>query len=200
MLHGEQRDGIFGHGPYSLSDGTTLYFKEFNDLRNDYLPWARTSVSNLLGNVVFAFAATDVTVTCDLWGTSVIEPQELGDRLKAVAVLTNEHGTIRALTDAEVIEVQQRLLSAQEELYIRAIEWDDRYKIAYAGPLFANHIKPFFDIAGMDGEASRQLLESFEAISDKLVDHYMGAEIPSFWSHIMSAPADEIYWPLSERV
>ncbi len=199
MLHGEQRDGIFGHGPYLLSDGTTLYFKEFNDLRNEYLPWAQTSVSNLLDNVIFAFAATDVTVTCDFWGTSYIEPGELGDRLKAVAVLTNEHGTIRALTDEEVNEVQQCAISAQTELYLRAIEWDDRYKISYAGPLFANHIKPFFDIAGMDGEASQQLLESFITISDKRVDHYLGADIPSFWSHIMSAPADEIYWPLSER-
>ena len=36
ILHGEQRDGIFGHGPYDLGDGRVLFVKEFNDLRNDY--------------------------------------------------------------------------------------------------------------------------------------------------------------------
>ncbi len=199
MLHGEQRDGIFGHGPYPLPDGTTLFFKEFNDLRNDYLPWAQTSVSNLLDNVVFVFAATDITVTCDLWGTSYIEPNELGDRLRAVAVLTNEQGTIRPLTLTEVSEVQQRAISAQEELYLQAIEWDDRYKIAYGGPLFANHIRPFLDIAGVDGEAGKHLLETFLTVSDELADHYLGAEIPTMWQHLMSAPTGEIYWPLSER-
>jgi len=199
LLHGEQRDGIFGHGPYHLADGTVLFFKEFNDLRNDYLPWAQTSVSNLLDNVVFAYAAKDVTVSCDLWGTSYIEPRELGDRLQSVAVLTNERGTIRELSDEEIKEVQQRAISAQEELYLRAIEWDDRYKIAYAGPLFANHIKPFFDIAGIKGDASDRLLETFMTISNQRLDHYIDAEIPEAWGHITSAPAAEIYWPLSTR-
>ena len=38
VLHGEQRDGVFGHGPYPGEGGRTIVVREFNDLRNDYLP------------------------------------------------------------------------------------------------------------------------------------------------------------------
>ncbi|MGH2938817.1 MAG: hypothetical protein ACRDPE_11945 [Solirubrobacterales bacterium] len=69
LLHGEQRDGIFGHGPYDLGDGTVLYCREFNDLRNDDLPWAATEVRNWVGNVVVAYVARDVEVICDMFGS-----------------------------------------------------------------------------------------------------------------------------------
>ena len=39
VAHGEQRDGIFGHGPYPGEAGRVLLFREFNDLRNTFLPW-----------------------------------------------------------------------------------------------------------------------------------------------------------------
>ncbi len=40
ILHGEQRDGIFGHGPYQVADHQQLVVLEFTDLQNEFLPWA----------------------------------------------------------------------------------------------------------------------------------------------------------------
>ena len=92
MLHGEQRDGIFGHGPYALEGGRVLYCREFNDLRNDYLPWAATRVRNPLANVVVGLRGARRRGHCDMFGSSRVEPHDPTDRLDGVAVLTNEDG------------------------------------------------------------------------------------------------------------
>ena len=92
ILHGEQRDGIFGHGPYDLGDGRVLFCKEFNDLRNDYMPWAATKARLPVANVVIPHVARDVEIICDMFGSMTVEPHELGGRLDGIAVLTREGG------------------------------------------------------------------------------------------------------------
>ncbi len=42
ILHGEQRDGLFAHGPYDVGAERQLLVHEFTDLQNGYLPWAQT--------------------------------------------------------------------------------------------------------------------------------------------------------------
>jgi len=197
MLHGEQRDGIFGHGPYDLGDGTVLYCREFNDLRNDYLPWAATATRNPVGNVVVAYVARDVEVICDMFGSSRVEPHELGDRLVALAVATNDGGELRALGAEEVGEIQAAAADGQEELFMRAVEWDDGYKIAYGAPLFANHVKPFFDLAGMASAAALGgcLMEACEETARAHTERMLGAEVPSIWRHFAETDGD-FYWPL----
>ena len=197
MLHGEQRDGIFGHGPYRRPDGTILFCREFNDLRNDYLPWAATAVRNPFDNVVVAYLARDVEVLCDMFGTMRVEPHEFGDRLEGLAVLTNEEGELRALERDELTEVQRCAAEAQEELFMKAVEWDDNYKIAYGAPLFANHVKPFFDLARMPGreDAAKRLMESCEEIARRHAGELLDAAIPIVWSHF-AAGEDDLYWPM----
>ena len=46
--------------------------------------------------------------------------------------------------------MQHAAADGQEELFMKAVEWDDAYKISYGGPLFANHLTPFFQLAGLD--------------------------------------------------
>ncbi len=197
MLHGEQRDGIFGHGPYDLGDGTVLYCREFNDLRNDYLPWAVTAARNPVDNLVVAYVARDVEVICDMFGSSRVEPHELGDRLVALAVLTDEAGAPRALGPAEMEAIQHAAADGQEELFMRAVEWDEGYKIAYGAPLFANHVKPFFDLAEMPAaeDLGRRLMEACEATARAHTDELLGAAVPSIWQHF-AATEDDFYWPL----
>lgn len=197
MLHGEQRDGIFGHGPYELEDGRVLWCREFNDLRNDYLPWAATKVRNEIDNVVVAYVGRDVEVSCDMFGSSRVEPHDPTDRIEGVAVLTNERGTLRELTDDEIEQAQHTAADGQEELFMKAVEWDDAYKIAYGGPLFANHLKPFFDLAEMPGadDAARRLMEACEATAERHVDELLGADVPSFWRHV-GTTEDDLYWPM----
>ncbi|OJU79756.1 MAG: hypothetical protein BGO11_02825 [Solirubrobacterales bacterium 70-9] len=197
MLHGEQRDGIFGHGPYDLGDGTVLFCREFNDLRNDFLPWAATEVRVPIGNVVLAYVARDVEVICDMFGSSRFEPHELGDRLLGLALLTNDSGKLRAIDAGEIEAIQKAAADAQEELFMRAVEWDDAYKIAYGAPLFANHVKPFFELAGMANadELGNRLLEACEETARANTERLLGAEVPSVWQHF-AAGDDDFYWPL----
>jgi hypothetical protein len=197
MLHGEQRDGIFGHGPYALDGGRVLYCREFNDLRNDYLPWAATQVRNPLDNVVVAYVAHDVVVSCDMFGSSRVEPHDPSDRLDGVAVLTNERGTLRELADAEIEAVQHAAADGQEELFMKAVEWDAAYKISYGAPLFANHVKPYFDLVQMPGaeDAARRLKEACEATAERHVRDLLEADVPSFWRHV-GTTEDDLYWPM----
>ncbi len=195
ILHGEQRDGIFGHGPYDLGDGRVLFCKEFNDLRNDYMPWARTKARLPVANVVIPHVARDVEVACDMFGSITVEPHELGDRLEGIAVLTREDGQLRELDEEAWTEVQQVAADAQEELFLTAVEWDERYKIEYGAPLFANHLKPVFDLAGMPQDAGARLMEACQRTADRHVDELLATEMPSIWRH-MAEPEGDFYWPM----
>lgn len=197
MLHGEQRDGIFGHGPYPLGDDTVLYCREFNDLRNEYLPWAGTEVRNPVDNVVLAYVARDVEVICDMFGSSRVEPHELGERLLGLAVLSRDDEELRRLGAEQIEEIQGTAAAAQEELFMRAVEWDDAYKIAYGAPLFANHLKPFFDLAGMANaeELSERLMAACEETAAVHTEALLGAEVPSIWRHWAETDGD-FFWPL----
>jgi len=196
ILHGEQRDGTFGHGPYEGPAGTTLFLMEFNDLRNDYLPWARTASRCPYPNVVVAYAARDIEVRCDMFGSAVVSPLEFADRVTGLAVLTNDAGRIESIDDEAVTEIQHAAADAGEELYLKALEWDDRYKIGYGAPLFANHVKPFFDLAGAGGDVGKRIMQACQSTADRMVDELLGREVPSVWGH-MGATQGEFYWPVA---
>jgi hypothetical protein len=197
MLHGEQRDGITGHGPYLLEDGSTLFLKEFNDLRNDYLPWARTDTRNVLDNVVVAHRARDVRVHCDMFGSMNVAPPEFGQLLDGLAVLTNEHGVLRTVGDDELPTIQEAASDAQQELFLRAVEWDDAYKIAYGAPLFANHLKPFFDLAGLtDPSYGERIMRACEATAERMTPLLLGKPVPSMWPHFGTTEGP-LFWPVA---
>lgn len=181
ILHGEQRDGIGGHGPYHLPDGSTLFIKEFNDLRNKNLPWASTEVSNTYENVILAYTARDVTVRCNLFGSMVVEPHDLGGRITGLAVMTRDSTGVHNVGHA-VESIREAASLAQEELYMRAITWDDRYRITYGAALFANHFEPLFTAAGIDGSYPR-IEAAFEGTADRIIDELDVEDLPSIWSH-----------------
>jgi hypothetical protein len=188
VLHGEQRDGVFAHGPYAGADGRVIVVKEFNDLRNDYLPWADTEARIPLPNVIVALECHDLEVRCDMFGSLATEPIEFDDRLDRVAVLTQEGGVLRPLPPDEIDEVREAAAAAQIELYMRAVEWDARYKIAYGAHLFANHLKPFFDLAGVGGDVGERIdaacCETASRMVDDLVATAERGEIAAIWGDI----------------
>ena len=196
VLHGEQRDGIFGHGPYDLGGGAVLMCKEFNDLRNDYMPWAETRTRVPLPNVAVIQVARDVEVSCDMFGSMTVHPHEIDDRLERVVVLTNEGDSLRELGIDEVTGVQEAAADAQEELFLKAVEWDDRYKIEYGAPMFANHLKPFLDAAGLGDDAAQRLMDACKGTADRMVDDMLEVELPPIWGH-MANPQGDFYWPMS---
>jgi hypothetical protein len=196
MLHGEQRDGIFAHGPYALQDGSTLILKEFTDLRNDYLPWAAPAARNPHDVVVVAYAARDIRVRCDMYASMVVEPHELGDRLAGLAVLVRDGDALEPLPDDRLAEVQAAAQAAQEELFFDVAGWEPRYRIAYGGPLFANHLRPFFDLAGVGGDVGARILAACEATADELAGALLEAPVAEIWQHMATTEGD-LYSPLA---
>jgi hypothetical protein len=184
VMHGEQRDGNGGHGPYALADGRTLFFKEINDLRNDYLPWARTENRNVHDNLVIAYAVRGgIEVRCDMFGSMVVQPHDFDRDLDSMAVMVGTESGFELVDEAEFGEIEAAAAAMQEELYLNAIEWDDRYRIEYAGPLYANHLRPFLDLAGFGAGEAAALLARCEQVAAGAVDDLL-ADTPTIWRHM----------------
>ncbi len=192
ILHGEQRDGLGGHGPYPLDQGL-LFVSEFNDLRNRWLPWAQTEIRLPLDNLCLVYAAEGVEVHCDVFGSLRVSPPEHTERLRGFCALTNEDGELRRVDSDELAAVEAAAQAAQGELYMKAIEWDDHYKVAYAGPLFANHLAPFLELAGCPDEEIRELFDRFAAEADELAAAMVEEEVPSIWKHLGEAEGPLLY-------
>jgi hypothetical protein len=193
VAHGEQRDGTFGHGPYEQEDGSILFFKEFNDLRNDFLPWARTETRNTYSNVVVAYECRDVRVACNMFGGLLTEPLEFDDRIERFAVLTQEGGELRRLGPAEWAPAQAACTEATNEIYFRVVDWPDRYRVEYGAYLFANHVKPFLDLAGIDAD-DRLRAAAEETIARHAERVISGPDVPAVmatWSGTSEGP---IFW------
>lgn len=196
LLHGEQRDGIFGHGPYPLGDGRTLAVREYTDLANDFLPWTDESVRLPLAAVGVARMYTDVTVTNDFMGTLIVKSPAGGapDPLGSV-VIGVESDRIRLLSDDEVAVLTDTASTAQQQLFLRMAEWGPEDRYSYGLPLFANHLRAIDVAAGTPGERStRSLSEAIDASRARLLNRFRSAEPPSMWAQF-SDPDGPLYWP-----
>ncbi|GBC77746.1 hypothetical protein HRbin08_01228 [bacterium HR08] len=216
ILHGEQRDGLFAHGPYALEEcdeeaptgrrpggmPEVLVIREFTDLQNAYLPWAQTRARNLYPNLALALRLREVTARFDLFGGVRFDPPEYADRVRAVALVTvAENWEIRAVPFEEIEEIERRAADAQMELYQRALSWSPRFKIEYGLYLFANHMKAFFDLAGV--EAGERIRRAFEEAAAPFLHRLLAdAELPSIWRFMATTEGDFFYpvsAPISER-
>jgi len=194
VVHGEQRDGIFAHGPYAGENGTVLFLKEFNDLRGGLLPWAATRTRNALDNVVFAYEVRDTRVTFDMFGGIVTEPLEFADRIVRLAVFTQQDGRLRVLAPEVWVDLTDRCREATNELYFAIVDWPQRYRVEYAAVLFANHVKPFLDLAGID--ADERLRAAAAQTAAHYVDHLLaGPDTPVVMAH-WGATDGPLFWPV----
>jgi len=198
ILHGEQRDGIFAHGPYRASDGSLIVIREFTDLQNHYLPWAATETGNRYPHLAVALKLRKVGARFDLFGGVVIEPYDCTENIVAQALLTcSEDGQIRVVPFDEIPEIERRAADAQNELYLKAVEWSPRFKIEYGVHLFANHLKSFFDLAGLD--AGERIRSEFQSAAEELIERLVsGSEPPSIWK-FMATTENDFFYPVTER-
>lgn len=190
LVHGEQRDGTFGHGPYRRADGSTVFFRETTDLQNDYLPWA--AKGNPYPNVVIAYACRDAEVVCDTYGTLVTQPYELDDRLTHVVALTiDSDDRLHRLDDAALQSAQQSAASGVKTLYAQMAGWEPSYRLNYGRPLFANHLKTFADLLGLGPLWGTELMETFDSLRSDLIDRLFVEEArPSVWAHMVHGDSD----------
>lgn len=201
ILHGEQRDGTFGHGPYSQPDGTIIVVHEYNDLCNQFLPWAETATRNLYPNLaVVRRLKAEVQTRFDLFGSTLYSPADVAGSVVAEALFTRaDDGTLQQVAWAEIPEIQHRAAEAQNELYVKAAGWTPRYKAEYGIYLFANHFYPFFQIAGLDPSWDETIRRSFEAAVTPLVEPMLKkSEVPSIWPFMTTTEGD-FFWPVTRR-
>ena len=201
ILHGEQRDGTFGHGPYPQSDGSIIVVHEYNDLLNQFLPWAETVTRNLYPNLaIVRRLKADVHARFDLFGSILYTPADVDSFILAESLFTRTgDGTLRQLPWEEIPEIQHRAAEAQNELYLKAAGWTPRYKAEYGVYLFANHLYPFFQIAGLDPSWGETIRRAFEAAVAPLVDPMLQKpDIPSIWPFMATTEGD-FFWPVTRR-
>ena len=199
ILHGEQRDGTFGHGPYPQSDRSNIVVHEYNDLCNQFLPWAQTSARNLYPNLaIVRRLKSDVQTRFDLFGSILYTPADVDAFVIAESLFTRaDDGTLQQVAWHALPEIQHRAAEAQNELYVKAASWTPRYKAEYGIHLFANHLYPFFQIAGLDSTWGETIRHLFEAAVGPLVEPMLNkAEIPSIWPFMTTTEGD-FFWPVT---
>jgi hypothetical protein len=104
LMHGEQRDGNFDHGPYQLEDGARMLIHEINDLDNDYLPWVDSERPLPLSNICIAYALREVEMRFSIFAGCVTDPAEFVDRVERFAVFTAEGDELRMAEAEDLVE------------------------------------------------------------------------------------------------
>ena len=197
ILHGEQRDGIFGHGPYPACDGSQLVILEFTDLQNDFLPWAETKVRNPYANVAVAMRVKGVAVQFRLFGSMLLNPPDIAASLQAARLLTRTAGNeIEPVPFSEMSLIQRCAADAQNELYLNAAEWSPRFQAEYGVHLFANHLRSFFHLAGLGTSYDERIRQEFQSAAAPLIETLPSQkEPPSMWK-FMAATEGHFFWPI----
>ncbi len=197
ILHGEQRDGIFAHGPYPL-EGDILVVQEFTDLQNDFLPWAHTAVRNPYPHLALALRLRGVKATFDLYGGVLFEPPDITPHIVAETLLTSDReGTIRPVPLQEVDSIQHCAAEGQGELYLKAAEWAPRFKAEYGVHLFANHLRSFFHLLPAGRHCDAEIHAAFEEAAALEIDRLLACPEPlSMWKFMATTEGD-FFWPVA---
>ena len=197
ILHGEQRDGLFTHGPYDVGGGRQLVVQEFTDLQNDYLPWADTPTRNPYPQLALVRRTKGLGARFDLFGGMLWDAPDLAASVEAEGLFTRaDDGSIVAVAMDELERIESCATAAQNELFLKAAEWSPRYKAEYGVHLFANHLYPFFELLPSGEEWGERIRTEFEAsAADVLDDLLAGEAVPSIWN-FMATTEGEFFWPV----
>lgn len=199
LLHGEQRDGMFVHGPYPQEDGTEIIVREFNDLQNDFLPWAQTQARNPYPNLALVLKLEGVRSRFDMFGGVLFDPVEVSPCIRAQALLTRDEATgdVHPLELGEIEAIQNAAAEAQNEIFQAATGWTPRTKIEYGIDLFANHLRTFFHAAGVGSAMDAEIRREFHAAGADLLERLLVSdEPPSVW-RFLTTTEGEYFWPLT---
>jgi len=197
ILHGEQRDGLFAHGPYDAGGGSQLVVHEFTDLQNDYLPWARTESRIPYPRLALVRRIKNLDACFDLFGGVLLGGPDLDCCTEAEGLFTRDaEGRIVPVSMDEVQRIESCAAAAQNELFLKAAAWPPRYKAEYGVHLFANHLYPFFELLPGDQDWGMRIRAEFEAAAANVLDTMLAdCEPPSIW-RFMAMTDGEFFWPV----
>lgn len=199
ILHGEQRDGLFAHGPYDVGRDRQLLVQEFTDLQNSYLPWAQTDARNPYPHLALVRRTKGLDPRFDLFGGVLWESPDLAPCVEAEGLFTRtDEDEIVPLSLDEVKRIESCAAAAQHELFLKAAEWSPRYKAEYGVHLFANHLYPFFELLPSSEDWGERIRAEFESAAGNVLDDLLaGEEVPSIWSFMATTDSD-FFWPVVE--
>jgi hypothetical protein len=197
MLHGEQRDGLFAHGPYDVGNDNQVVMLEFTDLQNDFLPWADTAVKNPYPNLVLVRRISGVQVHFDMFGGIRWDAPDLAPHVLAEGLFTRTvDDTVVPVSMDEIEHIESCAAAAQTELFLKAAEWSPRYKAEYGVQLFANHFRLFFESLSDSDAWDERIRSEFEDASHDLLDDLLAQDqVPSIWNY-MATTDDDFFWPV----
>ncbi len=197
LLHGEQRDGLSGHGPYPSAGGRRLFFIEYTDLRNDFLPWAPGPDKVAMDAISFMYEIPgEVEVLHDPYGSITTEPLEFFDRLLRMQVFARRGAELRQLTTDEIASAQSILSDVRDELYMEMIGWPERMRVQYGGWLFANHLNTFIACAGAPPALTEDLRQRAQSTTTRRYDELSALpEIPNLYRHLRE-PGVPLFTPI----
>jgi hypothetical protein len=196
ILNGESRIGVFHHGPYLLSEGDVLVFKEMVGLQEDFYSWATPDVRLPVPGIARVMRLRSVQVKIVLMGSMTTEPTHYQDKIVSEELFASDNGTLRPLLADELESITQAAANAQMELYRRMIGWDDRYRVAYGAELYGQILGRFAPL-GHEHEFRALIRESFARSVAKHSDDLAGGiELPLILQHIASTEGP-IYAPVA---
>jgi hypothetical protein len=192
-LHGEQRDGLYDHGPSHRDDGWSVAVHEVNDLDNDILPWS--SAETRLGvDAVGSVRAyrPEVDVRVDMWGTLGVHPVGPPDQVRALWARRGEE--LRRIELEELEELAARATAATAGLFKGMAAWEPDYRITYGAPLFLNHLIPIRRQAGITTD-EELLWERADAITAAELPRLRGEGAHPIWGRLARTDTDVVYTP-----
>ena len=199
ILHGEQRDGLFAHGPYDVGGDRQLVVQEFTDLQNDYLPWAETQVQNPYPQLALVRRTRGMGPRFDLFGGVLWDAPDLASCVEAEGLFTRTaEGSMAPVSLDEVAHIETCAAAAQNELFLKAAEWSPRYKAEYGVHLFANHLYPFFELLSSDRGWGEHIRAEFEAAAGAVLDNMLASEEPPSVWRFMAETRGDFFWPVVE--
>jgi hypothetical protein len=169
LIHGEQRDGIFNHGPYALEDGSTLVVKELTDLQNRFMPWVTEDRRLSFPRVVVPIVFKDVEAWFDMYGTLYTDPEDYYPYVTGMEILAGDD--LESITPEQLDSIGGEAHAVQRDVFRVMAGWDEQYKLLHAATQYANVNHPLLELAGAsDDEIRSILIEPFEEAGAKYVD------------------------------
>jgi hypothetical protein len=186
LLHGEQRDGMAGHGPYGDSARAPLFFIEYTDLCNDFLHWAPAPDAIPFDAVSFLYEAEPgVEFSHDTYGGVKVEPDDFSAQVRRMRVLGRAGEEVRPLELDELRSLRETVDAVRDALFTSIVAWPDRSRSEYGGWLFANHLNTFVLAAGAPAELTAELRQRCLATTERKVDELLASEeIPNLYRNL----------------
>jgi hypothetical protein len=183
IVHADARDGIWHHGPYPLSDGSILVFKELTDLQPDYLPWARDAGLSV-SRVVVALILSDVDCAVDMVGGLHISDGDYLQHCAGIEILAGD--ALEPIDEERLAEIAAETKSRQKRLFVQMMSWDDDLKVSHGATQYANDLRGVFELAGFSPEEiQRELIEPFEAAGAAYTESLKNGEyVPTVFGYL----------------